>query len=113
MSILYILWLLLPLSFFLLAFWGLVKPYFNVYGKENVRLYMGQAVFCSVGLVIAILIDKSEWFADLVERLSVGMLDINVARWLLYPGVLLAMATAQKFIMKEQPKRIVSTRSHY
>ena len=113
MTILYALWLLLPFSFFCLAFWAVVKPYLGVRGKEDTKMYVSQAIFCSVALAIAIFVDRSSWFEPFIEMASFGMLDIKIATWLLYPGVLLALAMAQKIIFKEHPKRIMPSRTHY
>lgn len=101
MTFLHILWALLPLCFIGLYIWSFLRPYFKMHGKEDSKLYLSQGIFCSIGWAVAVLIDRSEWFPGLIESLSWGMLDLSVARWLLYPAVLLAMASVQRFFAKE------------
>lgn len=105
-SILYVFWFLFPLTFFFLWIWSVLKPLFKVPGREDSKSYFSQFVFCLVGFWIAIAIDQTENFANLVDSLSYGMLDLKVARFLLYPVVLVLMAYIQKLFSKkkEEPR---------
>ena len=107
--ILYILWLLLPLSFFLLALWAVVKPALGVSGRENAKQYSLQGFYCALGLALAIAIDQASWFEGAIEMLSFGWLDISVARWLLYPALLVLGAYIQRYVRKEEKQRNLQT----
>lgn len=113
MSILYILWILLPLTFYLMAIWALVKPWFGFRGRENVKQYCVQGTYCTLGLLLAIAIDTSDWFEKLVEVVSMGLLDISVARWLLYPGILVGMAYLQRVAKGEAKQRQIPASFKY
>jgi hypothetical protein len=104
-NILYGLWLLLPLGLALMGVWAIVKPYLGVRGAEDIVGYFKQAVFCFVALAIAIGIDQTEWFEETITAYSFDWFNISIARWLLYPGVLLAMANVQRVWNKEDKKR--------
>ncbi|MCB0323144.1 MAG: hypothetical protein KDD69_06200 [Bdellovibrionales bacterium] len=113
MDWLYLIWLLLPLTFIGLALWAIAKPLFGVQGYESPKSYLGQALYCGFALAIAIGIDQTDFFVSAVESLSMGMLDIAVARWLLYPAVLLVLAYGQKIVRGESSKRTLPTRFIY
>ncbi len=102
----YILWALLPLSFLLLAGWAISKRFFGVSGREYPSRYLSQCLFCSVALAIAIYLDQY-LLEDAVDALTDGMLDVTIARWLLFPGILVGMAWIQKLLTKK-PEQLPS-----
>lgn len=84
----YILWALLPFVLFCLSLWAVLKRWFKVPGRENAKQYFSQAMYSAVCLVVAILFDQY-CLEDLVNMVTMGMVDIALARFLLYPFVLL------------------------
>ena len=109
---LYFFWFLLPLAFLLMAIWAVIKRFAKVPGREYAKEYLNQAMFCGIALGISIWIDQTV-FESVVESTNGEWLDIGVARWLLYPGVLLLMGYLQqlyqaKFGKKSTHKRMGS-----
>jgi uncharacterized membrane protein YjdF len=93
----YLIWALLPLFLFLLGLWAIVKPVVGMKGREHTWNYFKQSSFCIVGLLIAVWIDNTESFQELIADYSFWKVDLKVAEWLLYPFVLLLMALAQQY----------------
>ena len=87
--------------------YGMILPAFLIVSgllhwfAPNTRLRAAR----SVGLFIAIVIDQSSWFEPLFQKLSGGIVDIMVARWLLYPLVLVLMANIQRHVTKENASK--------
>lgn len=105
MSVLYVLWFLLPLAFLLLALWAMVKP--KRRGKESPREYLEQGVFCAIALAIAIAIDQTV-LEDLFYAVTAGVIDVMFARWMLYPAVLLVLAYLNRFVRRKKvPTRTI------
>lgn len=113
LSVLYAIWLLLPLGLFLLGVWAFVKPYLGVRGREAAMPYFAQSFFCAIALAIAIAIDSSEWFVGLVQTYSFDWFNLSIARWLLYPAVLAALAYIQRYWKKEDQQRVSPKRFIY
>jgi len=105
-NVLYAIWSLLPLGLILLGLWALAKPHLGVRGKEAAKPYFVQGLFCAFALGIAIFIDGSEWFATTIEAYSFSWFNLSIARWLLYPGILLALAYIQKYWYREDKDRV-------
>jgi len=103
-NIVYLIWFLLPLAFFILWIWSLAKPYLKIPGREHTGNYFMQGVFCVVGLIISIVIDRTEVFENLLESFSYEKLDLRIARWLLYPVVLVVLSFIQQFVAKARKK---------
>jgi hypothetical protein len=87
----YLLWVLLPLSFVVFGILGYLKRYGRRRIREHPREYFSQAVFTGVGLVIAVFIDQTV-FESIIYSLTTGLIEPTIPRWLLYPAVLLLMA---------------------
>lgn len=102
----YVIWALLPLAFLLLTCWAVSKRFFGVSGREYPRSYLSQFFFCSTAFVVAIYLDQY-FLEEAVEALTAGMLDIIIARWLLFPGILVGMAWVQKLFTKK-PEQLPS-----
>ncbi len=101
--------MLVPLFFFLFGTWAWIKRVLKKSGKEYPREYYRQAFFTGVGLAIAIFIDKN-FLEDLLATLTFGMVDVMIARWLLYPAILVGLAYLSgmmKAKVPEAPKQIV------
>lgn len=102
----YVIWALLPLVFLVLAGWAFSKRFFGVSGREYPSSYLSQFFFCLVAFVVSIYLDQYV-LEDAVEALTAGMLDIIIARWLLFPGILVGMAWVQKLVTKK-PEQLAS-----
>ena len=104
-SVLYVVWFLLPLTFFMLWIWSFLKPWFKVHGREDKKHHFSQTLFCLVGFFISVAIDRTELFRDTIDNLSLSWFDLNTARWVLYPSVLLVLAWLQQIFThrKKQP----------
>ena len=100
MTVLYGVWLLLPLSFFLLAVWAVLKPVFKVHGQEYYGDYFKQGLFCSIGLALAIVIHQSDGFNNFIEAYSHRWFNLSIASWLLYPSILVVMAYINRSIQR-------------
>lgn len=87
----YFIWLLLPLALGLLCLWSQAKRSFKMQGQEDPKDYFKQFLFVVVGYALALGIDKGfgesalDAFPDQEE-------NIGIARWLIYPAILLGMA---------------------
>lgn len=100
-SFYYLVWALLPLLLFIFALWALIRPYVGIRGKEGFSRYFYQAIFCSIALVIAICIDKYETLNDILDSLSYSFFDLRLAKWLIYPLVLLFASWVDSFLSKK------------
>ena len=95
----YIIWGLLPFALVALTFWALVKPLIGIVGREHPTDYFRQALFCCIGLALALWIDQT-FFGAIVETNDFDPTDLTiVAHWLLYPIVLLVMSYLNKFYL--------------
>ena len=104
MGVVYFFWSLIPVVFFLLAAWSVVKPYLKVAGREFGGNYLRQGLFCLGALAIALFIDRLEVYENLLTNLSFWKFDLNKMRWLLYPLILVALASAQQMMTKKEKK---------
>lgn len=100
-SWLYAVWALLPLTFLLLTIWGASKKVFKVHGREYTGSYLNQFVYTSFALAISIYLDQTV-LESLFDAIAIDLIDISIARWLLYPAVLVAGAYAQGFFSKAE-----------
>ena len=87
----YFVWILLPLALGLLTAWAQMKKSFKMSGQEDPRDYLKQFIFVLVGFLAAVGLDKvsSDW---LYENIPLEEVDIDIARWLIYPALLVAMS---------------------
>lgn len=87
----YFVWILLPLALGLLTAWAQMKRSFKMPGQEDPKDYLRQFLFVLIGFVLALAIDKTsaDW---LYENIPVEEVDIDIARWLIYPALLVAMS---------------------
>jgi hypothetical protein len=83
-----------------------MKPIFGVAGKEDTAHYFQQAVFCLLAFGVAVAIDSWEPFDSTIEAISMGYVDISIARFLLYPAILVLFAMLHgKFFGKDSKVR--------
>jgi hypothetical protein len=100
----YIVWGLLPFVLFMMAIWGWLKPILKVPGKDDAWGSFKMAVFCSLALIVSIYIDKSEHTANLVDSVTLGYINIDIVRFLIYPAILLLMAKASDYWKERKSK---------
>ena len=107
MYIYHFIWFLLPLLYLAIILKAYVKRMAKSYLLEDEKDYIRHLIFCVVCLVIAILIDN-RFGEDLEYGFLSELGDAAVFRWLIYPAVLLAVASISGFIpflkSKETPK---------
>ena len=107
----YVIWALLPLALIALTVWAVLKPVFQVHGKEDSLDYFKQALFCTIGFGLAIAIDQT-FLNGVIEMFAAeGDDSAMIAHWLLYPAVLVLMAQANKLLKSmgaKDPKRDVN-----
>ena len=113
MKILYIFWLLLPVGLISMGIWAVVKPYLGVRGSEAAKPYLVQGLYCLFAFGLAVLIDQTTWFEETINAYSFSWFNISIARWLLYPGVLVGLAYIQKYWRKEDKNRVAPRRFIY
>src|SRR6187402_1894739 len=96
----YILWALLPFTLLCLSVWAVMKRWFKIPGREDAGRYFAQFIFSLICLIVSIIFDQF-FLEDLVTVLSAGMFDVALARWLLFPALLVLFAS---FPMKKKQK---------
>ncbi len=96
----YILWLLLPTWFFLYGIWAFGKRFGKRPIREHPEEYFIPGLFTGAGLLVAIWLDQTI-YEELVNTVTMGMVDVIIARWLLYPAILLVMAYGSKFLKRK------------
>ena len=91
----YFVWSLLPIA---LLFWTIKavwKKTFKMSGREYPKERFSQLVFCTICFVIAIALDK--WFlASFLDTIRIEFFDTRIARWLIYPAILVFGGSIQK-----------------
>lgn len=103
--VLYIFWALLPLSLLVLGIWGLLKPVLGAHGKEHSWFYFKQALFCILVLVLAIGVDQLDVIKSLEEFTANTAYDLNIARCLIYPVILVLAAQLQSVLFQSALSR--------
>lgn len=106
----YLLWFLLPFWYAMLSLWVYLRPLFKVSGKEKVDRYVPSLFYASICFVLAIFIDQfgiAELFVDLLLATGIfpGDLQVGIVRFLLYPIVLVVVATLQSVLAKEDESK--------
>ena len=101
MNIVYMIWGLLPFALFALTARAMAKKVLKRPGREYAQDYVKQAVFCSVVLAVAIVIDKY-WADDLLGSIPLGDADPRIFKWLLYPALLGVVAYIQHIFDKKK-----------
>jgi hypothetical protein len=106
----YYIWILLPLVFLLLSLRAVYRRVAGIPRRESPVFFLAQAAFCFVALGLTWWIDTTI-FPSIVDVISFGMFDVDVARWVLYPAVLVLLAYLQEFagldLFKKDPKKRV------
>ena len=104
----YILWALLPFTLFCLAMWAVMKKWFKIAGREDPKQYFNQAVYSLMCMIAAILFDQY-CLEEIVNAVTMGMLDVDMVRFLLYPFVLLigAALPVGKSVRTPPPSKFV------
>lgn len=96
-------WALLPLAFFFLWLYALVKRATNARGREYPREYLREFLFCFLALLLALWLD-SQVIEAVKETVEVYWEDAHYLRWLVYPALLLAGAYADQLFRKKPPQ---------
>ena len=101
--VIYFIWALLPCFLFFIWARACFQQASKARFQEEPKDYFSPAVFSLVAMLLAIWIDKS-----MLDRLIalVPFIEINdlVARWLLYPAILLLMAAVHSAFHKRSEK---------
>lgn len=97
MPFIYYIWILLPLAFIFLTFRAYFRKWTGDQKRENPKVLLSQAIFCSIALVLTRVIDNTI-FPSIIEMISFEMFDVEIARWVLYPVILVALAYLQDLI---------------
>jgi hypothetical protein len=100
-KIIYIIWGLLPLALYLIAIRAAMRRTVNAAGKEYPGEYLQQAIFCTIALVLAILVYEY-WFDNLVVFFGYGDTDVRVIGWLIYPLILFLLGAVQHRFLKKK-----------
>lgn len=104
MKLLYFIWALLPLCLFWLCFWAKLKDWTGTFGKEYVADYISSAWFALIALGIAILFEIYV-FPQLVIMTSFNEDEAWVTSFLIYPVILLIMATISGKLNPDKTKQ--------
>lgn len=87
----YVVWLLVPVFFVYASLRAAIRRWMKRPGREYPGEFFSQAVFTAIGLGIAIGIDQTV-FEEFISLVSFDLVNVSVARWLLYPAVLVLLA---------------------
>lgn len=98
----YILWALLPFTLLSLSAWAVLKKVARIQGREDARQYFQQFLYTLVCLVLSILFDQ--YCLDSVLELTGGMLDDSLARWFIYPAMLVLLGALPLGKRAQTPK---------
>lgn len=92
----YVVWALLPIALLFLSARAFVRQRMKCQGKEYVRDVLPAAIYAAVAFVIAVGIDQLGFYS-FIESLTAGYfeLDGRIVKWLIYPAVLVVMASVQ------------------
>lgn len=104
MSVLYLIWGLLPLTVGALTLSAWFKQVTHGRNREYPRDYLKQLVYCIAGLAISILLDKTI-FDRVMDAVTMGFVDPRICRWLIYPAVLTFGASVQHHFRKKEEAR--------
>ena len=99
-----VIWGLFPLTLLLLWIWAILKPFFKVPGKERPSEYFNQFIFSAVTFAIAIAIDL-KIYPQLSESFGLAEIDQGFSEILIYPAVLLIIATIHSSVVDKKKKK--------
>jgi hypothetical protein len=102
-KILYLIWALLPATLFFMSARASVRRVINAQGREYPVEYLKPAIFCTVFLAVAILID-TYMFQDIVDYFGFQETDLRVIAWLIYPALLSIAAMIQNVFVKKKER---------
>lgn len=100
----YVIWLLVPLFFVYSSLRAAIRKSLKRPGREYPGEFLNQAVFTAIALGVAIGIDQTV-FEDIITLVGFDLVNVNVARWLLYPAVLVLLAYLNGYL---KPKNVKS-----
>lgn len=103
----YILWILLPVWYLLYGIWAYAKRFGRRPVKEHPEEYFIPGFYTAAALALAIWIDQTV-YEDFVNTVTMGFVDVVIARWLLYPGILLIFAYASALFIKKPANNLSS-----
>ena len=103
MTIVHFIWLLAPLLFLWLIVWGSVRRMFKkIREHEHIAEYAQGLLFTSVCFIIAVMLDKSDWWGNLFNRFFESWVSYDFVRFFTFPVVMLILAYLQKLILGEK-----------
>lgn len=100
----HVIWFLLPLGLVALTSWAFIKKMFGIPGREYGSDYLTQTVYCLVLYAISVWFD-SNYYEAVAAATGWNSIDPGFARFLIFPGLLLAAAKIQAIVTGENQKK--------
>lgn len=112
MKIVYFVWAILPLALIWITVGSLWNRLVKNPGHDSISSYVGQTVFCSLGLVVAILVDQYWFHSFFADYLANQWIDSTAVSWLIYPAVLAIGAGFQQLYDKRGKEDVAKPHFH-
>ncbi len=100
----YLIWFLLPFGLLCVTLWAFIKKMTGVPGREYAADYLKQTVFVAVIYAVSVWFD-SNYYEALAAATGWSGIDPGFARFLIFPGFLLAVAKIQAIVTGEKENK--------